>query len=278
MKKAFTIAGILIAIGLIPVIMYMVEPDYDHLNPVHRYFASAIVEKWTEYEKSVPKELRATLDIDTLFRMLTYYEGTFARRILKIPPAELGFKGKFYSLDKPVDLVQIENVVLSKSLDTAETGVQFYPRHAYRDYREMMDSMQVSLGRRLYIDSGYRSPGRQAYLFFYYLARTSNFSLKENARWIALPGYSEHGSPLYTAIDFISEEGINGFSGKQTAEDFEKLDEYKWLQANGARFNFYLSYPRGNKLGVAFEPWHWHWEGDTSLFSNTNTPQIGPKP
>lgn len=278
MKKAFLTGGVVLLLALIPITMYMVNPDYDSLNPVHRYFASSIVEKWMEYEDSVPKERRATLDIDTLFSLLNFPELSFARRIFRIPPAELGFKGKFYSLEKPTDLVLIENVVLENSGNSSETGVQYYPRHAYRDYREMMDSMKASIGKRLFIDSGYRSPGRQAYLFFYYLVKTSNFVLKENARWIAMPGYSEHGSPLFTAIDFISEDGINGFSGKQTAENFENLEEYRWLQANASRFNFYLSYPRENNLGVAFEPWHWHWEGDTSIFNNTNTPQIKPNP
>lgn len=278
MKRVLAAAGVLLVLALIPATMYLVNPDYDSLNPVHRFVASGVVDKWMAYEQSLPKESRATMDIDTLFGMLNFYEAAFVRRIFRIPPTELGFKGKFYSIDKPADLVLIENVVLEKSPNRAETGVQYYPRHAYRHYREMMDSMHVTLGRRLYIDSGYRSPGRQAYLFFYYLVKTSGFVLKENARWIAMPGFSEHGSPLFTAIDFISEEGINGFSGKQTAEDFEKLEEYTWLQQNAERFNFYLSYPRENELGVAFEPWHWHWEGDVSIFANTNTPQIAPNP
>ncbi|MCC6549416.1 MAG: D-alanyl-D-alanine carboxypeptidase family protein [Ignavibacteriaceae bacterium] len=278
MKRTFLTAGVLISLALIPITMYLVSPNYDSLNPVHRYVATSIVDKWTQYEETVPRFERATLDIDTLLGMLNFYEGAFARRIFRIRPDELGFMGKFYSLDKPTDLIKIDNVVLEKSPNHAETGVQYYPRHAFKDYREMMASMQTTLGRRLYIDSGYRSPGRQAYLFFYYLVKTSDFVLMENARWIAMPGFSEHGSPLYTAIDFISEEGINGFSEKQTAEDFEKLEEYKWLQQNAARFNFYLSYPRENIIGVAFEPWHWHWEGDTSIFSSANTPQIGPNP
>lgn len=278
MKKVFLITGVLLSLALVPVTMYLIQPDYDSLNPVHRYVSNSVVEKWMEHDKNVPRELRATLDIDTLMGMLSFYEAAFVKRIFRIPPSELGFKGKFYSLDKPADLVQIPNVVLQNSPDSAETGVQYYPRHAFRDYKEMMDSMKADLGRRLYIDSGYRSPGRQSYLFFYYLVNTSNFSLKENARWIAMPGFSEHGSPLFTAIDFISEDGINGFSGTQRAEDFEKLEEYAWLQKNASRFNFYLSYPRGNALGVAFEPWHWHWEGDTSIFSNSNIPQIKPNP
>lgn len=120
--------------------------------------------------------------------------------------------------------------------------------------------MEVDIGRKLFVDSGYRSPGRQAYLFFYYLATSSNYSLKENAKWIAMPGYSEHGHPVNNAIDFTSIDGINGFSDGQTASDFTALPEYKWMLENANDFNFYLSYPENNSFGVAFEPWHWHWE------------------
>jgi D-alanyl-D-alanine carboxypeptidase len=75
-----------------------------------------------------------------------------------------------------------------------------------------------------------------------------------------MPGYSEHGHPVNHSIDFCSSDGINGFSDGQTAADFEKLPEYEWMVMNASQFNFYLSYPKDNPYGVAFEPWHWHWE------------------
>ena len=75
-----------------------------------------------------------------------------------------------------------------------------------------------------------------------------------------MPGYSEHGNPVNNAIDFTNEVGINGFSGNQTAKHFELLTEFEWKLKNANQFNFYLSYPKNNPYGVAFEPWHWHWE------------------
>jgi D-alanyl-D-alanine carboxypeptidase len=132
----------------------------------------------------------------------------------------------------------------------------------WQDYLQMMAGMERDLGKRLYIDSGYRSPGRQAYLFIKYLVTNHNYSLQETARWVALPGYSEHGSPERTALDFINADGINGENPGQTAADFENLPEYQWLVQNARRFHFFLSYPRDNPWGVTFEPWHWHWEGE----------------
>lgn len=259
---------------LLPVILFLLPPNPDGLNFVHRFVVSGAAKKWKNYDAGLPKEERALIHPDSLTHMLNFYEKFFIAKIFAINPVELGFKGKFYSKELPVDPVKIPNTILTTGKDTVETGVQYYPRHAYRDYLRMMEKMRNDLGKQLYIDSGYRSPGRQALLFIYYLATSSHYVLRENAKWIAMPGYSEHGSPIYTAIDFITVDGINGFSGDQTQQDFAGREEYKWLQENAKEFNFYLSYPEGNSLGVAFEPWHWHWEGDTSIYNQTEVPQI----
>jgi zinc D-Ala-D-Ala carboxypeptidase len=187
---------------------------------------------------------------------LNLFERNFAERIFDIDPKEIGFKGPRCSREKPEKLVKIE----SMNVGEKETGIQYCPEHSYNDYILMMVKMKKDIGKRLFIDSGYRSPGKQAYLFFYYLTTSSEYSLKENAKWIAMPGYSEHGNPFNNAIDFTSENGINGFDDNQSASNFEALSEFNWLTQNAKQFNFYLSYPKNNLFGVAYEPWHWHWE------------------
>ncbi len=67
----------------------------------------------------------------------------------------------------------------------------------------------------------------------------------------AAPGYSEHhsgcaldlGTPGCTALD----------------ESFEHTPAFAWLQRHAGGFGFRLSYPRGNRHGIAYEPWHWRW-------------------
>lgn len=234
-------------------------PNYNELNFVHRFVATGIVGKWEKFNLLLPADERAILDYDSLINQLNFYEKDFVEKIFSINPKELGFKGPFYSKEKPTRLIKVENVILDLSKNI-ETGVQYCPPQSYQDYLRMMTAMKEQIGKQLYIDSGYRSPGRQAYLFIYYLVRDADYSLLENARWIALPGFSEHGNPINNAIDFVNEDGINGFSRGQTPEAFENLPEYKWLQENGNNFNFFLSYPKDNPHGVAFEPWHWHWD------------------
>lgn len=233
--------------------------DYKELNPIQKKLAENIYKKWDAKIKSGPKESYAITDGEELFNILNPIEKIFVRRIFAIDPAELGFKGPFYYSGKPDKLTKINSVKFTVNGQPKETGIQYYPEKAYKDFLRMNSALKSQTGKTLNIDSGYRSPGRQAYLFFKYLVTSSKYSLKENARWIAMPGYSEHGNPLNTAADLVNNDGINGIDDNQSAEDFERLPEYKWLSENAANYNFYLSYPKNNKYGVAFEPWHWHW-------------------
>jgi hypothetical protein len=260
--KIFLLYIVIICSALVIVYYLLYDiTDYENMGLFQKQTTVSILKTFDEYLAKQPPDKKAIIAYDSLIQELSFYQRAFVNNIFSIPPDELGFKGPFYSLSSPGKLIKIQSVVIREG---RETGVQYLPVHVYNDYIRMMKKMMNDLGRTLYVDSGYRSPGRQAYLFIYYLAKSSKFSLKENARWIAMPGYSEHGHPVNTAIDFCSEEGINGFSDDQTAEDFVKLPEYLWLVKNAADYNFYLSYPVNNKLGVAFEPWHWHWEKKTN--------------
>lgn len=69
----------------------------------------------------------------------------------------------------------------------------------------------------------------------------------------AAPGYSEHHSGR--ALDITAP----GFDVLE--EVFEQSPAFAWLQTHASRFEFRLSYPRGNPHAVAYEPWHWYWHG-----------------
>jgi D-alanyl-D-alanine carboxypeptidase len=83
------------------------------------------------------------------------------------------------------------------------------------------------------------------------------YSIKETAKFVALPGYSEHGAPKFQAIDFINAEGING---EDNPQEFEDLAENKWLLEHAGEFGFVLSYPKDAPGGITWEPWHWRYE------------------
>jgi len=69
----------------------------------------------------------------------------------------------------------------------------------------------------------------------------------------AAPGYSEHHSGR--ALDLSTP----GFAPLE--EEFERSAAFAWLCTNAQRYNFHLSFLRGNAHGIAYEPWHWCWHG-----------------
>lgn len=81
-------------------------------------------------------------------------------------------------------------------------------------------------------------------------------SIEEILRVSAAPGYSEHHSGR--ALDLTTP----GFAVLEEA--FECSPAFAWLGANAARFGFSLSYPRGNRHRIAYEPWHWCWHPRTA--------------
>lgn len=76
-------------------------------------------------------------------------------------------------------------------------------------------------------------------------------TIEQILRVSAAPGYSEHH--LGHVLDLTQ----TGFAPLEEA--FEHSPAFAWLRAHAARFGFVLSYPRGNRHGIAYEPWHWRW-------------------
>ena len=65
----------------------------------------------------------------------------------------------------------------------------------------------------------------------------------------APPGCSEHHTGR--AIDI-------GYAGTPPLEeDFEKTPAFEWLTQRAGGFGYSLSFPRNNRFGYLYEPWHW---------------------
>ena len=201
----------------------------------------------------------ALLTWEELYEPLSPAQRAFLDAFRALKAASLGATAHFFGepeAQPALEPVGPQEVV--KGGAATPLDPQHLPREALSAYRRMMDAMEADLGTRLRVESGYRSPAYQLYLFLFYLPKHGD-SIAETNRFVALPGHSEHGYPPRQAIDFINEAGING---EDHPEEFEALPEYRWLQQHAARFGFALSYPRDNPHGTAFEPWHWHYEGE----------------
>lgn len=125
---------------------------------------------------------------------------------------------------------------------------------AAKAYREMTAAAQQE-GVSLVPISGFRSLADQKYLYFDVKA-DRNQDAAERAKVSAPPGYSEHHTGY--AVDI----GDGNTPALNLNPDFDKTAAYRWLKANANRYSFELSFPKNNRQGVSYEPWHWRYVGD----------------
>lgn len=198
------------------------------------------------------------LSWEELYAPLTDAQRAFLDEFRALQARALGATSHYFGeLEGTPDLAPVGPQQVTKEGVLTTLEPQYLPRGVLEAYERMMVAMEANLGKRLLVESGYRSSAYQLYLFLYYSPK-HDYSVKETNRFVALPGHSEHGHPPRQAIDFINQEGING---EDHPEEFEALPEYQWLQQHAKEFGFVLSYPRDNPYNTSFEPWHWHYEG-----------------
>lgn len=194
---------------------------------------------------------------DELYAPLSPEQRAFLDAFRKLKAVDLGATSHYFGESSAApELIPVGTQGTIKDGKTSVLDPQYLPKPVLEAYQRMMAAMQTDLGKQLLIESGYRSPAYQLYLFLYYMPK-HGYSIIETNKFVALPGHSEHGYPPRQAIDFINQEGING---EDRPEEFEALPEYQWLQQHAREYDFLLSYPRDNPDNTAFEPWHWHYE------------------
>jgi LAS superfamily LD-carboxypeptidase LdcB len=203
----------------------------------------------------------ATLTFDELYAPLNEKESRFLRSFQELDAKELNVHIPFRGIasgKEPLKKIAGQRVryINIQNGASRELGVQYLPKQVYEKYKVMMAAMQEDIGKRLLVESGYRSSAYQLYLFIFYL-KNHGYSIRDTVKFVALPGYSEHGAPAHQAVDFINLFGING---ENDAKEFEDLPEYRWLMKHAAEFGFVLSYPRTDQSGITFEPWHWRFD------------------
>jgi D-alanyl-D-alanine carboxypeptidase len=111
-------------------------------------------------------------------------------------------------------------------------------------------------GVDLQVLSAFRSIDLQRSLFFDVKAER-NQDAHTRAKVSAPPGYSEHSTGYAVDLGDGSQPGTN------LSQNFEDTPAYRWLSQQAGRYHFKLSFPKGNKQGVSYEPWHWRFEGSS---------------
>lgn len=233
--------------------------NVEKLTPEHIAEVKTLVSKLEPFIKK--KDLKGKLPSLTFKELespLNSKEKRFLRAFRDLKASAAGVRIPFRGLSQgETDLVRLNGQKIRVMGKEQVIPPQFVSPQIYQVYQFMIRAMEQDIGKRIFVESGYRSSAHQLYLFIFYLSN-HDYSIRETAKWVALPGYSEHGDPEHLALDFINAEGING---EENAAEFEALPEYGWLLKNAGRFGFVLSYPKNAGAGITYEPWHWRYDG-----------------
>jgi D-alanyl-D-alanine carboxypeptidase len=113
-------------------------------------------------------------------------------------------------------------------------------------WRRMADAAGED-GVRLLIVSGFRDTGYQAGLIRRKLE--AGEAIADVLKVVAAPGFSQHHTGR--AVDIATP------GSRPLTEEFETSEAFAWLEARAKEFGFSMTYPRGNRDGFIYEPWHW---------------------
>lgn len=198
------------------------------------------------------------LSFAQLTAILTKEEYAFIERIVKVDSRAFGVTHPRHGISSvPKNLVPLRGQKYRAEKEKRIIPLQFLPKKVHTAYQKLNQAMQKDMGRRVLVSSGYRSPAYQAIVFIRNLSE-HKWNFKKVVSEVAIPGYSEHGAPAQQALDFLTIDGAPSESRKLS---FEKTPEYAWLLKRAKEFGFHLSYPKNNKKGIIFEPWHWSFRG-----------------
>jgi D-alanyl-D-alanine carboxypeptidase len=175
-------------------------------------------------QRTDPAQLRALLDAAFAFGV----------------PRDHGRARGLRQVREPTHLVHIGN-------DT-QNRPQWLATRAARAWIRMRDAA-TRAGVELLVVSAFRSVEYQLGILKRKLDQGQR--IDDILRVSAAPGYSEHHSGR--ALDVTTP----GFAALE--EEFENSTAFAWLSTNAQSYGFRLSYPHGNRHGIAYEPWHWCW-------------------
>lgn len=133
-------------------------------------------------------------------------------------------------------------------------------KRIYKELDKMLDAAKEE-GLSPIICSSYRTLEKQTSLFEReideYLSNglSNKDAAIEAAKWVAVPGTSEHQTGL--AVDIVAE------SYQLLDKEQENTSEQIWLMQNSYKYGFILRYPESKSdiTGISYEPWHYRYVG-----------------
>ena len=133
-------------------------------------------------------------------------------------------------------------------------------QEAVDDLRAMLADAQAQ-GLSPLVCSSYRTQEKQQSLYDKQVQQwlDQGYGLedaqREAARWVAIPGTSEHQTGL--AVDIVS------LYNQVLDHSQETTEEQQWLMEHCWEYGFILRYPQDKQeiTGITYEPWHYRYVG-----------------
>ena len=162
-------------------------------------------------------------------------EKEFLEKLFYYDASALGFYG-----DKPITAFT-QSISKKDVIKIRYSGHYLFRGHPYEIWKEIKQALQQDV----ILTSGVRGVVKQFHLFLM-KANSNGGNLSLASRSLAPQGYSFHGISDFDVGQ--RKYGKANFTSRFTeTRVFNKLNELGYLT---------LRYPRGNLLGVRYEPWH----------------------
>jgi hypothetical protein len=205
------------------------------------------------------EERMLVISVDGLKNLLSDEEMALIDRVFSIDPKTYGLKTPYVGVEPvPDNLVRVNPQPYTDNGKKELTHTQFIPKPVHEAFTKMAKDLESEIGGKILIESGYRSSAYQAVVFLDIL-KDNGYNLQKTVKQVAIPGYSEHGTPSKLALDIQTTEGIPS----EDPDKYMATPEYEWLVANAGKYGFVLSLPKDNPYGMLFEPWHWRYTPET---------------
>ena len=282
-KKGIIIISILLAVLIISktisTIRYHKTNEYKLKQVGYNINEIRVIEKISE--ENITKLLNSEYNefVDDMIKEKYYLDKNLERYIdykkknnntdIKdvISLVNVGRDNEFYTNTKKTDIEKKELMLVNKynyleETYTPENIIDISIRYAYDDnktteealeYYKIMNEAALKDGIKLVISSGYRTYKEQEETYEYYKEIKGEENIESYA---ARPGFSEHQTGL--AFDILK-------LGVKSA-DFDKTEEFTWLENNSYKYGFILRYPKDkeNITGYDYESWHYRYVGVTA--------------
>lgn len=152
--------------------------------------------------------------------------------------------------DSPTDVSVYENKTKSYKVSDLEVTLSM---NAVAPFNRLMDDFYAASGcGDVMVVSGFRTEEFQRQL---YADRVASQGVEAAAKYVALPGQSEHHTGLAMDLSVYTASGEGYY--------VREYDKCQWLVENFENYGFILRYPeeKAALTGISYESWHYRYVG-----------------